>query len=370
MEDQGEWDAFLGASPLANILQSYQWGEFKAAFGWQPRRVLVEEGGRPVAGAQMLLRRLPLGTVAYVPRGPLFDFDDERVSSHLLGALHEQAREGGAFFLKIEPGLPDSARLAARLSQKGFRPGEAVQPRSTLVVDLTAEPDVMLARLSARTRYNVRLAERKGLRCLPGGASELAEFYRLLEETAKRGHFFIHPPEYYHQLWARFAPSGNAHLMLVRYEREVLAALMFFTCGRKAYQLYSGSSTAHRRLKPNELLEWGAMLRARELGCTSYDLWGVPDEPERAEKPDDEAARRKKAQGSTMHGVYQFKRGFGGSLSRVIGAYDYAYNPARYWLWSRAMPLLRQAVAATLDRHRQRGTDKGALRLEPGAHEA
>ena len=347
--DRPAWEALVDALPRGNILQSYEWGEFKAAFGWQPLRLVVEREGRPVAGAQMLLRGCPLGTVAYVPRGPMLDFDDRQATDILLAALHREARRRGAFFLKIEPDYPSSDTLAGELATRGFRPAAAVQPHSTIVVDLAAEPAVLEGRLSRRTRYNIRLAERKGLRCVPGGEADVGEFYRLLVETARRGRFFVHPPEYYRDLWRRFAPRRMAHLMLVRHGEDALAATMFFTEGKRAYQFYGGSSLQGRRLKPNDLLQWRALLRARELGCRTYDLWGIPDEvgrlQEEAQSPQQAPhLYDERAAAGTMRGVYLFKRGFGGAVVRTVGAFDYVYAPVRYWLWTRALPATRRLV--------------------------
>ncbi len=360
VEDRAVWQAAVAALPHGHFLQSYEWGEFKAGFGWHPLRLLVEDGGRPLAGAQLLLRRSPLGTLAYVPRGPLLDFADRQSTDLLLAGLHEQARAAGSFLLKIEPDLPNSEALVAELVGRGFRPGEAVQPQSSIVVDLRDEPAALLGRCSPRTRYNIRLAERKGLRCLRGGEEDVDEFYRLLRETARRGNFFVHPAAYYRELWRRFAPGGLAHLLLVRYGADTLAATMFFVAGERAYQFYSGSGTRHRQLKPNELLQWGALLYARELGCRSYDLWGIPDEvgcrlegaavSGRAPHCYDE-----RNVAGTMGGVYLFKRGFGGAIVRTVGAYDYVYEPLRYWLWQRALPAARRLAGLAAARLRRQG---------------
>lgn len=353
VEDPAEWGALVGASPRGGVLQSYEWGEFKALLGWRPIRLLVEEGSRPLAGAQLLLRPSPLGTVAYAPRGPLADPGDPAAVDQVFAALHREARRAGAFFLKIEPDWPHSAALAAELAGRGFRPGACVQPRSTIVVDLTAAPEELYERLSRRARYNVRLAERHGLRCRDGTASDLPEFYRLLAATARRGHFYVHPERYYQELWRRFSAVGAAHLLLVSLNEEALAATMFLTAGGSAYQLYSGSGADQRRLKPNDLLQWQALLRARELGCRAYDLWGIPDEFGRAETEGVRDARPcpdERAVAGTFTGVYLFKRNFGGVVARNVGALDYAYSPARYWLWRSFLPAVGRLRELAADR--------------------
>ncbi|MDA8219183.1 MAG: peptidoglycan bridge formation glycyltransferase FemA/FemB family protein [Dehalococcoidales bacterium] len=345
------------ALPGGNILQSYEWGEFKTAFGWRPLRLVVEREGRPLAGAQMLLRGSPLGAIAYIPRGPLVSLEEQAAADLLLSTLHEQARAAGACFLKIEPNLANSGALAKNLSIRRFCPSDCVQPRSTIIVDLTAEPVAMEKRLSRRIRYNIRLARRKGLRCARGDGDDLGEFYRLLTETAARGNFFVHPLSYYQELWERFAARGMAHLMLVRFGEAALAATMFLTAGDRAYQLYSASTTNLRHLKPNDLLQWSALVHARELGCRSYDLWGIPDEVGRRSEQGEPAGavlpEGEKPLGGTMYGVYAFKRGFGGSVVRTVGAYDFAYAPVRYWLWVHLVPAARRLAVLAAGRIRR-----------------
>lgn len=365
-----EWDSLISSFSLGHVLQSYQWGEVKAAYGWRPIRLAVEDGGVPMGAAQLLVRGLPWGAVAYVPRGPLIDFSNSRALDALLEAIHAEARGQGAVFLKMEPDLPTSSDAAGLLAERGFRRGVEVQPRSSLVVDLAAEPSALFQRLSARARYNVRLAQRGGLKCEVGGEADLPDFCRLLEETAQRGGFALHARPYYTRIWEQFAPLGLAHLLLVRFGREALAATMFLTTGGRAFQFYSGSAHRLRRLKPSELLQWSALLHARDLGCRSYDLWGIPDDVgcrlERGVTPAAARGEQGQALAGTMHGVYQFKKGFGGSVARTVGAFDYVYAPARYWLWVRMLPAARCAVLAA----RGRPDGREGRSTTTGDHEA
>lgn len=362
VEDPAEWGDVVATTLRGGLLQSYEWGEFKALLGWRPIRVLLEEGSRPLAGAQLLLRRSPLGAVAYVPRGPLADPTDRAVVNQLWAALHREARRAGAFFLKVEPDWPHSSALATAMVRYGFRSGASVQPRSTIVVDLAATPEELYARLSRRARYNVRLAERHGLRCREGGDADLPQFYRLLVATACRGRFYVHPEGYYRELWRRFSATGAAHLLLVSLGQEALAATMFLTASGVAYQLYSGSSADQRRLKPNDLLQWQALLRARAVGCHAYDMWGIPDEIGRAILGAGAGARpgpEEREVAGTFEGVYLFKRNFGGAVARTVGAFDYAYSPARYWLWRSFLP--------AVGRLRELAAQHGATRSGPPA---
>ncbi|MFQ6058126.1 MAG: lipid II:glycine glycyltransferase FemX [Anaerolineae bacterium] len=323
------WEAFVAEAATGHLLQSCHWGAFKSRFGWRPLRVLVEEDQRITAGAQVLLRKLPLGCLAYVPRGPVLAPDDREVLALLLPTLHQVARREGAIFLKIEPNWEDDPALGHLLEEHGFRPSpQTIQPRTTLVLDLTADLDDLLARMKPKTRYNIRLAERKGVVVREGREEDLPAFYRLLQVTSRRNAFAIHAQEYYEEVWRRFVPRGMARLFLAFYEGQILAGLMAFALGRTAWYLYGASSDRHRNLMPNHLLQWEAIKWAKAWGCTAYDLWGIPDEVGQA------LARGREPEPGTggLWGIYRFKRGFGGRVVRYLGAYDAVYRPVLYWL--------------------------------------
>ncbi len=352
VENSDAWDELVARLPSGNILQSSEWGDFKRKYGWSSRRLVVEECGQPLAGAQLLLRASPAGALAYLPRGPLVDFAAPQAADVLLAEIHRLSRRAGAVFLKAEPDLERSPENERALRERGFVRGGSVQPTTTLVVDLRGSEQELRAGLSRSVRYNIGLAQRKGVRARLGEARDLPAFYQLLVETARRGLFAVHPYDYYVDLWQRMSRLGRAHLVVVEVEgKEPLAATMFLVYGQAAYQFYGASSSSGRRVKPNELLQWHALLRARELGCLSYDLWGVPEE---LEEPDSKQGAASVA--GTMQGVYHFKRGFGGKLVRKLGSYDYVYSPTRYWISTRVLPGVRNAAARALGLAYPRGS--------------
>jgi len=338
--DEVRWDAFVTAHPAGHLLQLGRWGALKARFGWQATRVALEQDGQLRAGAQVLFRRLPLGrTLAYVPKGPLVDFNDDAATTQLWAALHQAARSRGAILLKVEPELPNDPALAARLQSWGFRPSpQTVQPRRTVWVGLAAGQDAILADMKSKTRYNIRLAERKGVRVREGTLDDFDAFYALMQETSARDGFPVHSQEYYRLAYQIFAPHGLARLFLAFYGDELLGALMAFACGDKAWYFYGASSNRHRNRMPNYLLQWEAMRWAKAQDCAAYDLWGIPDE--------DEATLE--AQFTDRHdglwGVYRFKRGFGGRVHRYLGSYDYVYSPVWYKFYA-AFIARRQSIS-------------------------
>ena len=335
--DSETWNSFVAASPTGHLLQAWQWGQLKAAFGWQAERVGVQDGGRLVAGAQVLFRSLlpsfPYLAIAYVPKGPILDFGNQEISEALLSAIHRLAHQKRAILLKIEPELPHSPALARQLQAWDFRPSQqTIQPRSTIHIDLRAELDEILARMKSKTRYNVRLAGRREVLVREGTADDLPLFHRLIALTGRRDGFAVHSRKYYEMAYRLFVPSGLARFLLATYQDEVIAGLMVFAFGQRAWYMYGASSNRERNRMPNHLLQWQAIRWARAQGCLAYDLWGIPDEvgkePEKYKKTVTDRQ-------SGLWGVYRFKQGFGGQVVRYVGAYDYVYRPALAWLYNK-----------------------------------
>ncbi len=328
------WDRFVAGYPDEHILQTSPWGVLKAQFGWADERVGLARGDTLVAGAQVLYRRLPagLGCLAYVPKGPLVDWADEGQQAALLATLDQAARPRGAIALTVEPDLPDEPLHRERLRALGFHPSPfgSIQPRRTLVVDISPDEEAILAAMKSKTRYNVRLASRKGVTVRAATEADLAAFHALTAATAARDRFGVHTPAYYEAAYRLFVPRRWARLLLAELPSasgegtEPVAALMVFALPPRAWYFYGASGNVHREKMATYLLQWEAMRWAKSLGCTTYDLWGIPDEDE--QKLEAEFTQRRDG----LWGVYRFKRGFGGVLIRSIGAWDRIYSPLRY----------------------------------------
>lgn len=330
-----EWDRFVAAHPQAHILQTALWGDLKGAFGWHTERVALVADGQVQAAALMLCRRFPggLGRLAYVPRGPLVDWGDQAQTEALLEALQALARARGALALTVEPDLPDEPPWRERLTALGLQPAPlgSIQPRRTLVVDLGQSEEAILAAMKPKTRYNIRLAARKGVTVREGRPSDLEGFHRLMAVTAARNRFGIHAPAYYDRAFGLFVPRGWARLFIAEVGQEPVAAALVFALPPRAWYFYGASSDAHREKMPTYLLHWEAMRWARSVGCTRYDLWGVPDEEE--ERLEADFISRQNG----LWGVYRFKRGFGGRLTRSVGAWDRPLYPLLYRFYALAV---------------------------------
>jgi lipid II:glycine glycyltransferase (peptidoglycan interpeptide bridge formation enzyme) len=333
--EERRWDAFVRGHPGGHLLQSAAWGRLKSAFGWEALRLAVLEGEEIRAAAQVLFRRFPGFSLAYVPRGPVVDWEDEEALEALLEGLERAGRSRRALFLKIEPNRPEETGFSERLRRWGFLPGRPVQPRSTLVVDLEGPEEEILARMKPKTRYNIRLAGRRGVQVRPAhGPEEVALFYDLLQETARRDAFGIHTRPYYQMAYHLLCEEGKGRLLFAEREGEVLAALMVAAWGREAIYLYGASRSRGQEHMPSYLLQWEAMRWARSQGCTRYDLWGIPDS---VLEGDERERRREKNVRDGMWGVYRFKQGFGGRPLRTAGAYDRPGRPFLYRLYRRLL---------------------------------
>lgn len=316
---QADWDAFVAVHPNGHLLQTSAWAELKARVGWTAERVALAESGRIMAGAQVLLRRLPWGqTLAYVPKGPLVDWRNAAQARELLAALREAIAPHRPALLKLEPDLPDSPQLDLILQSYGLQRGHPVQPRSTMHLDLNQGPEAVLAGMKQKWRYNVRLAERKEVAVRPMTAADLPAWHAMNAETGQRDGFGVHQPGYYQAAFDLF-PAGQARWLLAEFEGQPLAAIAVFAVGRKSWYMWGASSSLERQRMPNHALQWAGITWAASQGCASYDLWGIPDEvgANPAAYAEDFAEQR-----GGLWGVYRFKQGFGGQIVRYTGAWD------------------------------------------------
>lgn len=323
-----EWNRFLHKYPNAHLLQTGEWGELKSAFGWEAVRMIDDAG---MGGIQILLRKLPLGyRIAYAPRGPvgkpeniLFWVEVGQTCMKrkaIFIKLELDGWESPAFFQELPP---DLLRWLHPIRMSPHN----IQPPRTIMVDLSGSEAEILARMKQKTRYNIRLAEKKGVTVRPW--EDIESFHQMMLLTGSRDGFGVHSLEYYRRAYELLRPKQMAELLVAEYGGKSLAALFVARHGNRAYYLYGASTDEERNRMPAYLLQWEAMRWAKALGCEEYDLWGVPDEDEATL----EANFEKRQDG--LWGVYRFKRGFGGELRRAPQAMDHVLQPFLYWPYLR-----------------------------------
>lgn len=344
-----QWNSLIAGLTRPHLLQTAQWGLAKQPFGWTRHyRTWEDASGQTVAAAQLLQRevRLPLINrrlcMFYVPKGPtLADWSDADLRRRVLTDIKDYAADHGAFTVKVDPDLPlgygvpgeegardnpDGLALREDLLAAGWRySNEQVQMPNTQLVDLTHSEDDLLAAMKQKTRYNVRLAGRKGVEIRRGTPADFDHIYEMYAETAVRDDFVIRSEEYYRTVWDTFYEAGMLIPLLADVEGQTVAGLMLFIFGQQSWYIYGMSRDAHRDKMPNYLLQWEAIRASKEAGCHTYDLWGAPDVFNESDP---------------MWGVYRFKKGLGAYEVRGLGAWDFAIQPEVYTAYTQILPRL------------------------------
>ncbi len=374
------WNQLISQLPTPHFLQSYEWGQVKAKYGWQPIYLVWDKDGKmkeerfvlssfifPVQAACLVLKRTILNrgfaarlSVLYAPKGPLLDWNNELLRTRVLNDLQSFAKKQGAIFLKLDPdvvlgrGVPHSEEdvtenngqaVMSELKRRGWiYSSDQIQFRNSILVDLTATEDDILMRMKPKTRYNVRLAGKKGVMVRVGTVDDLPLLYKMYAETSVRDGFVIRDENYYMTVWKLFIQNVERLTfnvptcipLIAEVDGEPVAAIFLFMFAGRGYYVYGMSRNAHREKMPTYLLQWEAMRHAKSNGCMAYDLWGAPEVFDESD---------------SMWGVYRFKEGLGGEVVRTLGAYDFAPNKLWYKMYADIMPRV-------LDLMRSRGKQK------------
>ncbi len=343
-----EWDARIAKLAHPHLLQTWEWAQVKASYGWKPIPLVWDHAAAMVLKRQVLSRGLAARLcILYVPKGPLVETDDPSLQGQVLDDLQAFARAQRAILLKIDPdvrlgsgipGQPDAREAEAgvafrfMLRERGWVFSESqIQFRNTVLIDLRPSKAELLEQMKQKTRYNVRLAEKKGVRVRAGTLADLPALYRMYAATSVRDGFVIRNETYYRTVWQAFMSAGAgdaspwAEPLIAEVEGEAVAAIFVFYFAGKAYYLYGMSRDVHREKMPNYMLQWEAIQRAKERGCSTYDLWGAPDDFRESD---------------SLWGVFRFKEGLGGQVVRTLGAWDYPSSPLWYKTYTQLVPRL------------------------------
>ena len=382
------WNELISKLPNPHFLQTYEWGQVKAKYGWSPLYAVWDADGKwivendpsqlstfhaPVAAALILKRQILRNgfaarlSILYTPKGPLLDWTNESLRNRVLNDLQSLAKRQGAIFLKMDPdvvlgtGIPNSENdaldnggqaVVSELKRRGWGySSDQIQFKNTVLVDLNASEEEILARMKQKARYNIRLAEKKGVSVRVGMKEDLPMLYKMYAETSVRDGFVIRDEGYYKTVWETFMSKTNSPIsnspvsnlqspftepLIAEVNDEPVAAIFVFYFAGRAYYVYGMSSAVHREKMPTYLLQWEAMKRAKAKGCNFYDLWGAPDVFDESD---------------SLWRVYRFKEGLGGKVVHTLGAWDFAPNPLWYKMYSEIIPRL-------LDVMRSRGRAK------------
>ncbi|MCX6059939.1 MAG: peptidoglycan bridge formation glycyltransferase FemA/FemB family protein [Chloroflexi bacterium] len=314
-----DWIIFLKDYPNAHLLQMGEWGELKKDFGWKPVRLILNNE----VGCQILLRRLPLGlTLGYMPK-PVTSNQLSGIGGQFWQEVDSICKKNHAIFLKIEP--DEWGDHPIFYPSSFFLSPHNIQPPRTIVISIKEDEDKILARMKPKCRYNIRLAEKKGVTIRAW--DDISAFHEMMTVTGGRDNFGVHSKEYYQRAYELFHSNGTCELFVAEYEGNPLASLMVFANAARAWYVYGASNDQERNRMPTYLLQWQAIRWAKARGCGEYDLWGVPDVNEETLEANFESRH------DGLWGVYRFKRGFGGEVKRAAQALDKIYNPLLYWVY-------------------------------------
>jgi serine/alanine adding enzyme len=280
--------------------------------------------------AMLALRRrvLGVGELWYVPKGPgVADVEQ-------LGGLVEQLRsQPRVFAVKVEPEIEDTPDAAAALTRIGLTKSRRdVQiTRATIIVAIGAGDDELLASFKPKTRYNIRLAARRGVHVEPVPATDanVDEMYALMAATRDRAGFTLRPKSYFRGYWQLQEASAQGQLFFARLDGQILAGLFATFLGSKAWYKDGGSTKAHADVMAPHLLQWEAMRWLRARGVTGYDLVAVPP-------------RAKLREDHPLFGLYRFKSGFSDHITEFVGTWDLVSDARRFALWERAIERVAQ----------------------------
>ena len=333
-DDRERYNEFAAACEYGNFLQSWEWGELKAATGWQPYRIAVEEEGRICAAVQILSRPVPgiRKCLFYSPRGPLYSLRRPELFQAILAEINDLARRHGALAYKIDPAIAaDNSDYVGMLVEHGFAPAAVAasgfggtQPRYVMQVDVSPDEDDIIAKFKSKWRYNVRLAERSGVTVSSENSREqVGTFHDLLLETAARDGFKVRAQSYFDDIYDLFIAPEKGGLFLAHFEGKLIAGAIVLTLGKRAWYVYGASSNEHRDKMPNHLMQWEMMRWARARGCEVYDMRGVANAEDKQ---------------SPLYGLNRFKRGFAAEYVEYIGEWDLVYSPTWHRLFTAAEP--------------------------------
>jgi lipid II:glycine glycyltransferase (peptidoglycan interpeptide bridge formation enzyme) len=354
---------FVDRQKHSQFLQSWEWGEFQKKVTGDILRLGIQENNQLIAVATIIKKLLPIGkSYFYCPRGPVIKLEviaatagqeskKLEVNRLLFDKVRDLVKNEGAIFLRFEPLLdikgqilnfkfsppwPRPARDEAPLKRgRGRDPDDNkmhkkvagqisktidVQPSRTLILDLAKSEEELLNNMHQKTRYNIRLAEKKGVKIIKGDINQFENFWQLTGETSQRDKFRLHSRNYYHKMLE--IDKNFIKLFLAEYDNKIIAANIVSFFGDTATYLHGASSNKYRNVMAPHLLQWHCIKLAKEQGYKYYDFSGIDE--------------------NKWPGLTRFKKGFGGSVFEYPGTFDLVFDKKWYGIYKLIRRLRRK----------------------------
>ena len=319
--EKEELKNFLQNNPKTNFMQSPEWAKVKTE--WKNEFIIVKDENGNIKGTMsILLRKTPIfgRYIMYAPRGFMCDVHDKETLKKLTEKATEIAKKYKAFIFRLDPDvLQSDEEFKNIIKELGYKTkknikdiNQVIQPKYVFRLDVKNKTEVQLLKsIESKTRYNIRLATKKGVTTRVGTRDDLKIFYDIMKTTGSRDDFFIRPLSYFQKIYDSMGPE-HVRLIIAEYENEPIAAVLPILYGNKVWYLYGGSSNKHRNLMPNYLLQWEMIKWALENKCDWYDFRGVSGF---------------KSENDPQYGVYKFKKGFNPVFMEFIDEMYIVYNP-------------------------------------------
>lgn len=314
IKDPSVLNNFINRQEGGSLFQTWEWGEFQKSAGFKVWRLGIGTSASPGAAVTVFKYDMPGGKwYLYAPR-LIPNAKRKTENAKLFKQIAEIGKRENCLFFRFDPLITETGDWLEEM--KAEKAPKEIQPRNTIIVDLSSTEAEILGQMKPKWRYNIRLAERKGVSVRESiAAPDVDEFYRLAEVTARRDRFHVHEKKYYQALLNTLGPAGLAKLFIAEYQGATLAVILVSFYKDTAAYMHGVSGNEFRNLMAPHLLQWRAMQTAKKRGCTHYDLYGVA--PAGAEN-------------HPWAGITRYKEGFGGKRVDYIGAYDIVYQPFWY----------------------------------------
>lgn len=306
-------------------LQSYEWGEFRKETGVKVERIGLFSGGVLKKAFQLTFHKIPQTNfyLAYMPKAYPPDGDQ-------LVAIEQLGKKNNAIFIKLEPDVyrPVASQISFEKEEKlildhNGRKGKALFTKYSFHLDLTQSEDELLKNLAPKTRYNMRLAYKKGVKVYEDTSKAgMDEYIKILQETTTRQGFYAHTPDYFMKMWNSLGSSGMMKIFKAVYENTTLVCWIMFEFNGKLYYPYGASRDLHRNVMASNLMMWRMIEYGKSRGLKTFDMWGALG-PEPDEK-------------HPWYGFHKFKQGYGGQLMEYLGTYDIVLNFPIYQIYNLA----------------------------------
>lgn len=333
-EEVKKYKEFVDNFSSTSLMQSMNWADVKK--GWESEYVYLEEDGKIVMAMSLVIRKI-IGSksMIYAPRGPVGDIYDIQKVKKITKEVDKIAKKYNAFVFRFDPERYYDEKLEEMYVKEGYKvrnrkfgKNELIQPRYNMILNISGKTEEEVFKgYSEKTRYNVRVAKRKGVTVrYSRDVEDLKTFYNLYVVTGIRDKIASRPYDYFERMLNTF-DENHMRIYIAEFEGEALSAAIAINYGKKTFYLYGASSNEKRNLMPNYLMQQEMIEWAIETGCDLYDFGGVFILDK-------------------SNGLYKFKEGFcrQEGVTEFIGEIDKVYSKFWYFAFTKLVPIYQKVA--------------------------